>query len=39
MQKCDFNKIALDRLLLKPGPRPGSWTQVLKNLDSEKPDS
>ena len=42
MQKCDFNKIALDRLLLKPGPRP--WTGILdsgpeKNLDPEKPDS
>ena len=35
MQKSDFNKVALHRLLLKPGP----WTQTQKNTDPEKPDS
>ena len=33
MRKCDFNKLALHRLLLKPGPRP--WTSTLKNLAHE----
>ena len=41
MQKCDFNNVALHRLLLKlgPDPGPGPWTQTQKNLDPEKPDS
>ena len=26
IKKCDFNKVALYRLLLKPGPRPWTWT-------------
>ena len=34
MQKCDFNKVALYRLLLKPGPRPWTWTL---EPDPEKP--
>ena len=34
MQKCDFNKVAWHRLLLKPGPTP--WTQTQKELDPEK---
>ena len=34
MQKCDFNKFALHRLVLKPGPRPWTWTL---DLDPEKP--
>ena len=34
MQKCDFNKVALHRLLLKPGPRPWTWTL---EPDPEKP--
>ena len=34
MQKCDFSKVALHRLPLKPGPTP--WTKTQKNLDPEK---
>ena len=34
MQKCDFNKFPLHQLLLKPGPRPWTWTQ---NPNPEKP--
>ena len=36
MQKCDFNKVALHWLLLKPRPRP--WTRTMEP-DPEKPGS
>ena len=34
IQNCDFDKVALHHLLLKPGPRP--WTGTQKNRDLEK---
>ena len=34
MQKCDFNKVALHHLLLKPGARPWTWAV---DPDPEKP--
>ena len=34
IQNCDFDKVALHHLLLKPGPRP--WTRTQKNQDPEK---
>ena len=34
MQKCDFNKVTLHRLLLKTGPRLQTWTP---DPDPEKP--